>query len=101
MEEPQKRALVVGVAEYGNLGETKIPGALTSARAWAEKLPEYGYLSENIKLLEDATKESVLTELKRLFKESDDDAEAGKESDVMFLIACHGTSIVRDATTGE
>jgi hypothetical protein len=103
MTEPQKRALVVGVAEYGNLGETKIPGALRSARAWRQQLLGYGYLSDNITLLEDAraTKQSVLKELERLFKAADDDGEAGKESDVMFLIACHGTSIPRDGATGE
>src|SRR3954453_1073032 len=94
---PEKRALVCGVADYAHLQQTNIPGALTAARAWAVRLQRFGYQPQNILLWEDAqaTKASVLAQLRRMF------AASGEDDDVMFIIACHGTSIPRDAAVGE
>jgi caspase domain-containing protein len=96
---PEKRALVCGVADYGHLkNQTDIPGALTSARAWAARLEEqYGYPKGNIDLWEDAdaTKSNVLTRLRELF------ATAAAGDDIMFIVASHGTSITRDDAVGE
>jgi hypothetical protein len=94
---PEKRALVCGVADYDHLQQTNIPGALTAARAWAVRLESFGYQSKNILLLEDAqaTKAAVLAKLQKMFEDS------GQDDDVMFIIACHGTSIRRDDALGE
>ena len=96
---PEKRALVCGVADYRHLeNHTNLPGALTSARAWAARLEQqYGYPNGNIDLWEDpkATKKAVLKRLRELF------ATAGEGDDIMFIVASHGTSIKRDDASGE
>ncbi|HEV7429310.1 MAG TPA: caspase family protein [Thermoanaerobaculia bacterium] len=96
---PEKRALVCGVADYGHLkSQTNLPGALTSARAWAARLEQqYGYPKGNIDLWENAkaTKKAVLNRLRELF------AGAAEGDDIMFIVACHGTSIKRDDAVGE
>jgi hypothetical protein len=92
---PVKRALVCGVPEYGHLNAPKIEGALTAAQAWATRLEQYGY--QNVVPYVDSrvTKAWVLDKLQRMFEDS------GPEDDVMFIIACHGTSITRNEAVGE
>lgn len=96
---PEKRALVLGVADYGHLkNHTPLPGALTSAKAWAARLEkQYGYPKGNIDLWQNAkaTKKAVLKRLRELF------AAAGKGDDITFVVISHGTSIKPNDAAGE
>lgn len=92
---PVKRALVCGVPEYGHLQASKIPGASTAAQEWATRLERYGYQNVVPWIDSRVTKAWVLAQLRKMFEDS------GPEDDVMFIIACHGTSIPRDDAGGE